>query len=124
MDPSGVNPDTDNNPTFARFIARSGQDYARLSPTPADFAAFKAAIQHMWDTEPNYTAADLARIKTPVAIADGDHDEAIRREHTDYLAHAIPGASLVILPDASHFAMLQQPAEFNRAMLDFLRGHR
>jgi len=124
MDPSGVKPDTDSNPTFARFIAEAGRDYARLSPTPADFAAFNAAIQHMWDTEPNYSGADLARIATPVAIADGDHDEAIKREHTDYLARAIPGAGLVILPQASHFAMLQQPAEFNRAVLDFLRGDR
>jgi pimeloyl-ACP methyl ester carboxylesterase len=124
MDPSGVKPDTDSNPTFARFITQSAQDYARLSPTPMDFAAFNAAVQHMWDTEPNYGAADLARIVTPVAIADGDHDEAIKREHTDYLARAIPNAKLVILPEASHFAMLQQPAEFNRAMLDFLRGHR
>jgi pimeloyl-ACP methyl ester carboxylesterase len=124
MDPSGVKPDTDSNPTFARFTARSAQDYARLSPTPADFAAFHAAIEHMWDTEPNYTAADLARIRIPVAIVDGDHDEAIKREHIDYLARAIPGAGLIILPEASHFAMLQQPAEFNRAMLDFLRGHR
>jgi len=124
MDPSGVKPDTDSNPTFARFIAEAGQDYARLSPTPADFAAFNAAIQHMWDTEPNYRAADLARIATPVAIVDGDHDEAIERAHTDYLARVIPGARLVILPQASHFAMLQQPAEFNRAMRDFLRGDR
>jgi pimeloyl-ACP methyl ester carboxylesterase len=124
MDPSGVKPDTDSNPTFARFTAQSAQDYARLSPTPGDFAAFHAAIEHMWDTEPNYTAADLARIKTPVAIVDGDHDEAIKREHIDYLARTIPGAKLVILPEASHFAMLQQPDEFNRAMLHFLRGHR
>ena len=50
----------------------------------------------------------------------GDHDEAIKRSHTDYLARAIPGARLVILPGASHFAMLQTPAAFNAAMLGFL----
>ncbi len=74
----------------------------------------------MWDTEPNYTAADLARIATPVAIVDGDHDEAIKRAHTEYLARSIPGAQLIILPAASHFAMFQQPREFNDAMLGFL----
>jgi len=123
MDPSGVKPDADTNPTFARFIAQAARDYAALSPTPGAFADFNAAIQHMWDTKPNYTAADLARIDTPVRIVDGDRDEAIKREHTDYLARTIPGATLTILPGASHFAMLQKPAEFNRAMLGFLQGN-
>ena len=120
MDPSGVKPDTDSNPTFARFTAQAARDYAALSPTPDAFADFHAAIERMWDTEPNYTAADLARIDTPVRIVDGDHDEAIKREHTDYLARTIPATASVILPNASHFAMLQQPEAFNRAMLEYL----
>jgi pimeloyl-ACP methyl ester carboxylesterase len=122
MDPSGVKPDTLTNPTFARFIVWARADYARLSPTPGGFTAFAAAINRMWDTEPNYSAADLRRIATPVAIVDGDHDEAIKRAHTEYLARAIPGARLIILKDVSNFAMLQDPARFNAAMLRFLDG--
>jgi len=122
MDPSGVKPDTLANPTFARFGAEAAQAYARLSPTPDGFGAFAQAIGHMWDTQPNYTVDDLARIHTPVAIVDGDHDEAIKRDHTQYLAHAIPGARLIILPGVSHFAMLQAPGEFDAAMLGFLGG--
>ncbi len=122
MDPSGVKPDADKNPTFARFEARAAQDYAALSPTPRGYADFEKAIKRMWDTEPNYKAEDLARIRIPVAIVDGDHDEAIKRAHTEYLGRAIPGAKLVILPDASHFAMLQRPAEFNAALIAFLHG--
>jgi pimeloyl-ACP methyl ester carboxylesterase len=75
----------------------------------------------MWATEPHYTSADLARIATPVAIVDGDHDEAIKREHTEYLARSIPEARLIILPGVSHFAMLQDPPLFNAVMLRFLR---
>jgi pimeloyl-ACP methyl ester carboxylesterase len=120
MDPSGVIPGVDQNPMFVRFMAKAARDYRRLSPTPDDFAGFQRAVEHMWDTEPNYTAADLARISVPVAIVDGDHDEAIKREHTEYLARSIPGARLIILPRASHFAMFQQPGEFNDAMLTFL----
>jgi pimeloyl-ACP methyl ester carboxylesterase len=121
MDPSGVIPGVDQNRMFVRFMARAQRDYRRLNPAPDDFEDFKAAVEHMWDTEPNYTAADLARIRTPVAIVDGDHDEAIKRAHTEYLARSIPGAQLMILHDASHFAMFQQPREFNQAMLGFLR---
>jgi pimeloyl-ACP methyl ester carboxylesterase len=120
MDPGGVKPDVDKNPTFARFEARAAKDYAALSPTPGGYADFAKAISRMWAAEPNYKAADLARIRTPVAIVDGDHDEAIKREHTGYLARAIPGAKLVILPGVSHFAMLQRPTEFNAALLAFL----
>jgi pimeloyl-ACP methyl ester carboxylesterase len=120
MDPSGVKPDTETNPTFARFERRAAKEYAELSPTPKDFAAFQKAIETMWATEPNYDAATLAKIPTPVAIVDGDHDEAIKRAHTEYLARVIPGAKLTILPGVSHFAMLQAPAEFDAAMLKFL----
>jgi pimeloyl-ACP methyl ester carboxylesterase len=120
--PTGVKPDVLENPTFKSSIARAEGQYARLSRTPKDFAGFQKAVEVMWDKEPNYTAKDLARIHTPVAIADGEHDEAIKREHTVYLAKAIPGAKLIILPNASHFAMLQQPGEFNAAMLRFLDG--
>ena len=52
----------------------------------------------------------------------GDHDEAITRAHTDYMAASIPGAKLIILKDASHFAMLQDPAGYTKAVLDFLGG--
>jgi pimeloyl-ACP methyl ester carboxylesterase len=120
MDPSGVKPDVLKSPTFATFVAQAGGDYRALSPTPGDYAGFTAAIQRMWDTEPNFRAADLARIHTPTAIVDGDRDEAIKRAHTEYLARAIPGARLIILKDVSHFAMLQDPAQFNAAMLGFL----
>jgi pimeloyl-ACP methyl ester carboxylesterase len=122
MDPSGVKSDVEQAPTFAAFLLRAKRDYARLSPTPSDFGSFQAAVEKMWDTEPNYTVADLARITTPVAIVDGDHDEAIKREHTEYLARSIPGAKLIILPGVSHFAMLQDARRFNAAMLAFLGG--
>lgn len=121
-DPSGVVADVERNPTFAAFIARAGGEYARLSPTPGDYDALVAAVSRMWASQPRWTAADLGRIRTPVLIADGDHDEAIKRAHTEFLAATIPGAGLLILPNASHFAFLQDPALFNAALLDFLDG--
>ena len=120
MDPSGVKPDVTTNPVFSVFERRAAGEYAALSRTPRGFDAFSKAINRMWDTEPNYKATDLARIRTPVAIVDGDHDEAIKREHTEYLARSIPGAKLIILRGVSHFAMLRKPALFNMAMLGFL----
>ena len=59
-------------------------------------------------------------VTTPIAVVAGDHDEAILRKHTDYMASVIPGAKEIILPNASHFAMLQAPDEYSQAVLDFL----
>jgi pimeloyl-ACP methyl ester carboxylesterase len=117
---SGVQPDVEKNPTFARFIARAGQEYAKLSPTPKEYDAFVAQISKMWETQPNWTDAQLKSIRSPVLVVDGDHDEAIKRPHTEYIAATIPGAGLLILPNVSHFAFLQDPVLFNDAILHFL----
>ncbi len=82
-----------------------------------------AAVFAMQGAEPNFTAADLARIRGPrIVIADGEHEEFIARSHTDYLARTIPGARLVILPGVSHFAPWQRPEAFTASLLAALRA--
>ena len=117
---AGLKDGFDKNPTFAAFIERAGEEYKKNSPTPDDYDAFLTQIGGMWASQPNWSAADLAKIKAPVMIADGEHDEAIRRDHTELIAKEVAGAQLLILPGVSHFAMLQNPAEFNAAVLAFL----
>jgi pimeloyl-ACP methyl ester carboxylesterase len=116
----GVDPGVMTNKTFGAYIERSGKDYAKLSKTPGEYDAFVAQISHMWESQPSWTKEQLAKIITPTAVVAGDHDEAIKREHTEYMASVIPGAKLVILPDASHFAMLQAPDEYTRSVIDFI----
>ncbi len=116
----GVDPGVMTNKTFAAYIDRSGRDYKKMSKTPDQYDAFVAQISHMWESEPAWTKEQLGKITTPTAIVAGDHDEAIKREHTEYMASAIPGAKLIILPNASHFAMLQAPDEYSQAALDFI----
>lgn len=112
----------DTAPTFAAYLKRVPQEYRRLSPTPAGWASFDAAVGKMWSTEPNFTAEQLRSIRAPTIVADGEHDEAIRPEHLRYLSETIPGARLLFLPGVSHFAMLQDPAAFDAAVLAFLDG--
>ena len=118
-DPSGVK-DVRASPVFAAFIARAAREYARLSPTPGDYAAFDADIERMWAREPNFSAATLRGIRARVWIVDADHDEAITRENTDHMAGLIPGARELILPGVSHFAFLQDPDMFAFAVRHFL----
>jgi pimeloyl-ACP methyl ester carboxylesterase len=117
---SGVKDDVEKNPTFAAFIERAGHEYQAYSATPKEYDAFVQQISKMWADQPNWTDAQLKAIAAPVLVVDGDHDEAIKREHTEYIAAMIPGAGLLILPNTSHFAFLQDPTLFNFAVLHFL----
>jgi pimeloyl-ACP methyl ester carboxylesterase len=116
---SGVKDDVEKNLTFAAFIERAGHEYQAYSATPKEYDAFVQRISKMWADQPNWTDAQLKAIAAPVLVADGDH-EAIKREHTEYIAAMIPGAGLLILPNTSHFAFLQDPTLFNFAVLHFL----
>ncbi|MBR0840120.1 alpha/beta hydrolase [Bradyrhizobium liaoningense] len=118
-DPSGV-ADIATSDVFNAYIARAGEEYTRLSPTPTEYKSFVAEITKMWESQPKWTASDLAAIKVPTWIVDGDHDEAIKRENTEFMAANIPGAGLLIQPEVSHFSFLQDPAQFNDDVLHFL----
>jgi pimeloyl-ACP methyl ester carboxylesterase len=101
-------------------LTRHTKDYAQLSATPDQFAAFAEAVRRMQRTEPNYSVRDLAEVHVPIAIVQGEHDEFIKLEHAEYLARSIPGAEFILLPGVSHFAPLQRPEKFNSVMLAFL----
>jgi pimeloyl-ACP methyl ester carboxylesterase len=95
-------------------------EWPGLTIDPDQFKTFAEAVSLMMKTRPNCSVHDLAQISVPVAIAQSEHDEFIKREHAEYLARSIPKAELVVLHGVSHFAPLQRPEQFNIAMLAFL----
>src|SRR5205085_5793957 len=115
-EPSGPRPDKAGNATGTSYLEPTRGEYRQPAPTPQDYDTFLAQIQAMWAQQPNFTAAQLQRITVRTAIVDGAHDEAIKPGHTRYLARTIPGAKLIILPDVSHFGMLQNPQDFSAAV--------
>lgn len=118
-DPSAVK-DVERSPVFRAFIARAEHEYERLSQTPHQYRAFLTQIEKMWATQPHWTAADLARITVPTWIVDADHDEAIERSNTEFMAAHIPGAGLLLQPGVSHFSFLQDPQQFTNDVIHFL----
>ncbi|PDS80869.1 alpha/beta hydrolase [Rhizobium sp. L43] len=118
----GVKADVLDNKTFNDYINVAGEQYRKLSPTPNEYDAFVKQISEMWATQPAWTAADLAKISVPVTLAIGDHDEAVKLDHTEMMAKQIPGAKLVILKDVSHFAMLQDPAAYDGMIRGAMAG--
>jgi non-heme chloroperoxidase len=119
MDPSGTRP-FEMTPLIARCFERHRRDYTALSATPDDFPAFVEAVGLMQATQPDWSAADLARVAVPIVVALGEHDEFIERSHAEYLARTMPEAQLLIIPGAGHFAPVQRPDAFTELLLRFL----
>jgi len=119
-DPSGV-ADIASSPVFNAFIARTEKEYEKLSPTPSEYKSFLAQIEKMWADQPHWTADDLKTITTPTWIVDADHDEAIKRNNTEFMAANIPGAGLLLQPEVSHFSFIQDPEQFSADVLHFLQ---
>jgi pimeloyl-ACP methyl ester carboxylesterase len=118
-DPSGVK-DASRSAVFNAYADRAAMEYAKLSPTPDQFKSFEAQITKMWGTEPHFTAKDLKGIKALTWIVDADHDEAIERANTLFMADQIPNARLLIQPGVSHFSFLQAPQQFDDDLMHFL----
>ena len=108
------------NATVDSYLARCEKEYARLSPTPAQYKAFLEQIMQMWNGDWHFSDEQLRQIKTRTWIVDGDHDELIKRENFEPLAATIRGAVKVLLTQTSHFGMLQDPAQFNQTLWRFL----
>ena len=68
---------------------------------------------------PDRTAV-LATITVPTLVLVGAHDVITPPEESRKLAAAVPGAQLVIIPEAGHLAPLENPEPVNEAILGFL----
>lgn len=119
-DPSGTH-DASKSDVFMAYLARVEEEYKKLSPTPDQYKSFLQQSTKMWTTQPNFTRKKLKAITVPTWIVHADHDEAIRRENTLFMADQIPGAALLIQPAVSHFSFLQDPKQFNEHVLHFLK---
>ena len=68
--------------------------------------------------QPHIPLTDLATIKVPTLVMAADRD-VIRDEHTLSMFHALAKSQLAIFPGATHMIPAQDPARFNRTVLDF-----
>lgn len=101
------------------YMARARVIYQRLSPTPRRFDELLKVLSQD-STEPELKPTDLARIIAPTVIADGSYEQFITHKETVTLAHLIPGAKLVIIPNVSHDGPLQDPNRFHKAVIRLL----
>ena len=120
--PDGLNaPDVawNDTATVSAFGESMREGWSRLAPDSTDYDSAMTKIIALWRTQPNFSAAELGSIRARVMICAGEHD-LIRRDHTEALVGMIPHATLWIVPDASHGAMIEKPELVNPRVLEFL----
>lgn len=66
------------------------------------------------------TTGRLPQVKAPTLVIAGALDQGAPVSMSETMAKAIPGAQLVVLEDASHLAVAEQPKAFEQAVTRFL----
>lgn len=62
----------------------------------------------------------LPAIRLPTLVLVGDEDQGAPPEAARAIQERIPGAELVVIKSAAHLSNIEQPEQFNRALLAFL----
>lgn len=63
---------------------------------------------------------ELAAITSPALVVCGDDDRITPAKFSHLLHNTIPNAQLVMVPDAGHMVLIEQPDRVNTAIRDFL----
>ncbi|RSM17903.1 hypothetical protein CDV31_003329 [Fusarium ambrosium] len=117
--PEQTNATFSDTTIFSEFVSRCGVEYAELQPN-ANFSLFANKVGTMEATLPQITDAQLGTIDgSRVIIVGAEHEEAINLDVPEKLHKAIKGSQLEILPGVSHFAPLQDPDQFTKAVEKF-----
>lgn len=64
--------------------------------------------------------SELHKIMARTLVLVGEEDILKPRKYSEIIAREIPGAELVVIPDAGHAICLEKPALFNALLLGFL----
>ena len=97
-----------------------GYRIAKCFSGKSDEARRNAEMLGLMVNEPDVTPAELTAIRAKTLVIAGTRD-MIKEAHTRLIAESIPDARLVFVK-GDHFIANRNPAEFNRAVLDFLRS--
>ena len=66
----------------------------------------------------------LPDLRVPTLVVHGEGDRLVPPANGRRIAHAVPGAELVVLPDANHLFFTDQPERTNHLLLDWLARSR
>jgi len=84
-----------------------------------DTGVFRSACESLAELD---LRPDLQKVRAPVLVLVGEHDEATPPPMSHELAAGLPDAKLVILTGCAHVPQLQSPELFLSAVSGFLSG--
>jgi pimeloyl-ACP methyl ester carboxylesterase len=99
----------------ARLAAIDASDMASLAR--ARMSVYRAASADLWGVDMRSVASS---VMVPTLVLVGEHDAIAPPHLSRELAGLIPGAQLVMIPDAGHLPNEENPAAFNHAIRTFL----
>lgn len=94
------------------------EEFSELSPVGMAYTLRGVQLKRptMYELEPG-----LRTLALPTLVLVGEED-APALEPSRFLARTIPHATLKVLPGTGHTLQLEEPAAFNAAVLEFVRG--
>ncbi len=110
----------------AAYVAREA------FPRPEQAALRRAAVERLAANPRRHYLAGLAailrfdvrhrlgEIRCPTLIVAGACDRTVPRAPKELLARSIPGAALRVVADSGHVSQFDQPAAFNRLLIEHL----
>ncbi len=103
----------------AEDIEHYKEAYRQPGAMPAMIGWYRALAQRI---AKNRGRANIGNIEAPVLVIWGEQDLALEKCTNDTLSRYAPNSRIVYLPKASHWVQLDEPAEVNRLMLEYLRA--
>jgi pimeloyl-ACP methyl ester carboxylesterase len=93
-----------------------------MNRIPVERATMPVADAQPLDPLDPPAVARLQELQVPALVIAGalDHPEILRA--ADVMAAAMPNAQKAIIPGGAHLPNMDNPTEFNRIVLDFLKG--
>lgn len=84
-----------------------------LAATPA--AGYAACCDALADLD---LRAELASVKAPTVVVSARDDLAIPAMHAKAIADTVPGARFVVVENAAHIAVVEQPEQLSQIIID------
>lgn len=117
---NGANLNTAGVKRTTQIPIEIGYRIARKFSGKSDRAQANAEMLGLMVNEPNVPVSELSKIKARTLVIAGTND-MIKEEHTRLIAKNIAGAELAFIR-GNHFIASKKPEEFNRRVLEFLKG--
>lgn len=99
---------------------RIEEDWAVRLPLAGTAAGYRAQVE---GTARWSGLERLSSLRVPTLVVHGEKDRLVPLANGRRIADSVPGAELVVLPEANHLFFTDQPERTNEVLVDWLRRH-